>query len=377
MSPKDSNSPKKSGFFRRIVEKFERSMLGGGAAPKPEEVAAAETVEATATPEPAAKKAATKSAPAAAAKKAEPAPKTEPKAKAAAKSQPADKGKAPVSTPSPVSSPAPAAEKKAAKPAAAKPAPAPAAPATKKSAPAVAAAATNTENGTATTEDATNWDDVLSLVAPSRQTPTRLVSLVRDPEWVFLYWEIAAHDRQRHDLPQDRHDKTMALRVYELSTSGGDVVGHFDIELTDPATNRYYLRLEPGNFYRSEIGYYDMLGRFISLAGSQSIDMPVKAIAEEVAPITGAATGTAESDEAYHADWSDVPGHVRRIYEESGLKEVGRILAGSDSLPIMATDSTVKEVFTPTNLLEISSSDLLHLSSDSISSGHSESVSKR
>jgi len=106
---------------------------------------------------------------------------------------------------------------------------------------------------------------------------TRCTMLIRDPEWVYIYWEISDHDRRRHGLIRDRHDRATSLRIHDVTGvvwNGANAHGHFDIGINEHTTANYYLRIEPHKKYVAELGYYDELGRFTVVASTQPIVTP-------------------------------------------------------------------------------------------------------
>ena len=112
---------------------------------------------------------------------------------------------------------------------------------------------------------------------PEEYGDTRLVLMVRDPEWIFAYWELAPEVRNEHGLPRGKHDRTMALRIH-------DVTGHeysidnpketFYVEISDD-TSSWYLRMPEGDrFWVAELGYYNEENYFVQLARSNYVRVP-------------------------------------------------------------------------------------------------------
>lgn len=93
-------------------------------------------------------------------------------------------------------------------------------------------------------------EDLGSLIEPiypvdSENLPkdygeTKLVLLVRDPYWVFAYWEINDTLRRNLNIPRG-HDKRLKLKMYDVT--GGDTQNFlFDIYVND-YTNNWYVNL--------------------------------------------------------------------------------------------------------------------------------------
>jgi len=118
---------------------------------------------------------------------------------------------------------------------------------------------------------------------PPRELPasygeTKVVLLVRDPEWVFAYWEINDSARAQHGLARGMHNKTLALRVYDITDitfTGSNAHRSYDVIIND-FTMSWYLRMP--EIHRSwcvDLGYYDpQSGDFISLARSNTVQTP-------------------------------------------------------------------------------------------------------
>ncbi|MCY3023759.1 MAG: DUF4912 domain-containing protein [Planctomycetota bacterium] len=99
----------------------------------------------------------------------------------------------------------------------------------------------------------------------------RLVGLVRDPQWLFCYWEL--HGPR---LPEVRAARGQAfldacawvLRLYRIND--GDAV---DMEI-EPAAGSWYIRVERPGRYLFELGLLSPEGEWISLVSSYSLETP-------------------------------------------------------------------------------------------------------
>ena len=117
---------------------------------------------------------------------------------------------------------------------------------------------------------------------PSRELPesygqTKIVLLVRDPEWVFCYWEINDEVRNRHNMPKAKHDKTLVLRVYDVTDiefTGENAHRSYDVIVNDYASS-WYLRIpEVNRSWCAELGYYNQNGKFVALVRSNAVMTP-------------------------------------------------------------------------------------------------------
>lgn len=108
--------------------------------------------------------------------------------------------------------------------------------------------------------------------------------MVRDPWWLFAYWEVTPH-RQQEVLaqigPTGHAGRKTVLRVYDVT--GGLVLprsnSFFDIELNFYAENWYIDVGIPDREWVTELGYR-VDGRFFPLLRSNRVQTPAFGISE-------------------------------------------------------------------------------------------------
>lgn len=108
----------------------------------------------------------------------------------------------------------------------------------------------------------------------------RIVLLVRDPWWVFSYWEIR-HDREEEILKKisssgDSPAKSV-LRVYDITDinfNGTNAHSFFDIDLKGLANNWYINVGSPDRSWIVDIGIVTKKGDFYLLARSNTVRTP-------------------------------------------------------------------------------------------------------
>lgn len=121
---------------------------------------------------------------------------------------------------------------------------------------------------------------VEAMDIPSEYGIDRIVAMVRDPHWVFSYWEVTRdrlfelESRFGEDWPKCR----MVLRVFDLS---GRKRLHFDIEVNAEASN-WYINVTPETRYQFAIGLISPSGKFISIALSNIIEMPRAGVSDVI-----------------------------------------------------------------------------------------------
>jgi len=112
----------------------------------------------------------------------------------------------------------------------------------------------------------------ISPELPSGYGDNRIVMLVRDPHWCYLYWEL----QERHiqgglrRLSRSRNEVRHILRVHPAS--GGEAP--FDVDV-DFRHQNHYLQLSPGASFYTEIGLLDNEGNFAALAVSNTVTLPL------------------------------------------------------------------------------------------------------
>jgi hypothetical protein len=108
----------------------------------------------------------------------------------------------------------------------------------------------------------------------------RIVALVRDPWWIFAYWEIR-HDkedeaRKRIESSGDSTDRSI-LRVYDVTDvnfNGSNAHSYFDIDLKGLANNWYINVANPDRSWIVDIGIVTKKGAFHMLARSNTVKTP-------------------------------------------------------------------------------------------------------
>ncbi len=105
----------------------------------------------------------------------------------------------------------------------------------------------------------------------------KIVMLVRDPHWCYLYWELQEgniEDGLRR-LSRSRSEVRHVLRIHPAS--GGKAP--FDVDV-DFRHQNHYLQLSPGASFYSEIGLLDHEGNFAALAVSNTVSLPLDSPSE-------------------------------------------------------------------------------------------------
>lgn len=142
------------------------------------------------------------------------------------------------------------------------------------------------------------FDPLLSPELPQSYGDHKLVMMVRDPWWAYLYWELDPETISRALNNVSIHQVRCVLRVHPMSQKDAE---DFDVEI-DFRSNSHYLNLAaPGHAFFTEIGFITPDGDFVALAKSNSIALPLDRPAEEI-------------DER----WMSTDAEFHQIYELSG-----------------------------------------------------------
>lgn len=122
---------------------------------------------------------------------------------------------------------------------------------------------------------------------PEGYGDNRIVLMVRDPEWLFAYWEIRqdAMDSVLNTHGIMAHDAKIVLRVYDVTDivfDGTNAHKYFDIEVTGGARNWYIHVGEPNRSFCVDIGFLTLKGIFLTLSRSNTVRTPRVSVSEIV-----------------------------------------------------------------------------------------------
>lgn len=109
---------------------------------------------------------------------------------------------------------------------------------------------------------------------PTTYYETKIALLVRDPYWLYTYWDLSPEAKGQ--LSNDYGDWEKApssLRIWEEEESGGGDPHFFDVTI-NLFTSNWYLNVQPNHRYTAELGYFSPAGDFIVLARSNTVTTP-------------------------------------------------------------------------------------------------------
>ncbi len=143
---------------------------------------------------------------------------------------------------------------------------------------------------------------------PKGYGDTEAVLLARDPNWMYVYWEInlKTTNQLRKDYGDDIFDKSrQVLRVYEDSRTSRD--RYFDIQVKFDARSWYIHVHDGGTMYHCELGLVLPDGVFVSVVKTNTVRLPKGRVSEV-------------SDEK----WMSISGDFEKLLQLSGVEYIGK-----------------------------------------------------
>ncbi len=116
---------------------------------------------------------------------------------------------------------------------------------------------------------------------PSYYGDNKLVLMVRDPWWLFAYWELIPEEvsRRREEIPEEeRSASQFVMRVYDISHidfDGSNAHYYFDVVIPYGA-ERWYINVNaPGRSWVAEMGWLAPDGKFYPVVRSNVVATPL------------------------------------------------------------------------------------------------------
>ncbi|CCQ89567.1 hypothetical protein NITGR_130033 [Nitrospina gracilis 3/211] len=127
--------------------------------------------------------------------------------------------------------------------------------------------------GSATMQDESGQEARMDL--PAGYGDHRLVMMVRDPYWVYCYWELQPQyiEEALSRLGRQAHEVRWVIRIHSQGGQAG--TDHFDTEIDTRARSWYIHLAPPGATFTAEIGIRDSDGRYAAVARSNSVTLPM------------------------------------------------------------------------------------------------------
>ncbi|MBS3976258.1 MAG: DUF4912 domain-containing protein [Syntrophomonadaceae bacterium] len=118
-----------------------------------------------------------------------------------------------------------------------------------------------------------------------------LVALVKDPYWIYAYWEVTDQTRQHFNKVYGDgmwEISTPLLRVYDLTESGAAVT--LDVPFTDlpinPFADNWYINVgQPNHTYCLDLGRLLPNGVFVTVLRSNTVTTPSDRVSDIIDPL--------------------------------------------------------------------------------------------
>jgi hypothetical protein len=120
---------------------------------------------------------------------------------------------------------------------------------------------------------------------PDEYGDTKLVLLIRDPEWAYAYWEINDETRNQLNIPRNGHPYRQVLRIFKITgRQWPEEAAHyfFDVDVSNDAQSWYIHMPEADEAWCAELGIIDDEENFIPICRSNPIQTPRNSISEHV-----------------------------------------------------------------------------------------------
>ena len=158
---------------------------------------------------------------------------------------------------------------------------------------------------------------------PESYGKNRLITLVRDPEWLYTFWDVATETVAGVKKAMGAKEFGESKRILRVYNSDGGIRDYSDIELSDTASS-WYVHVKPEAAYVLELGYLSKKGDFYKLAASNDIATPSNSISE-----------------SNDKKWMVKDGVFEKIYELSGGSRLG--MSSADLMQAMARGMNPEE----------------------------------
>lgn len=146
---------------------------------------------------------------------------------------------------------------------------------------------------------------------PENYGNTEAALLPRDPNWMFIYWEITDNSKNaiKKAHGQDVFEKASSvIRVYDMTEADGKGPRkHFDVPVMIDAKNWYINVQEAGRPYSCEVGLVTPDGRFIGIVKTNTVNLPSGRVSEVM-------------DEK----WMSVTPDFDKLLQISGVEYIGK-----------------------------------------------------
>lgn len=150
---------------------------------------------------------------------------------------------------------------------------------------------------------------------PESYGETEAGLLVRDPNWMFTYWDITEDRKKdiRREYGDDVFEKSKSvIRVHDITGvadfNGSNSLSHFDVPVMLGARSWYVNVQEGGKSYCCEVGLVLSDGKFVGIVRTNTVNLPTGRISDV-------------TDEK----WMSVSGDFDKLLQLSGVEYTGKV----------------------------------------------------
>lgn len=148
------------------------------------------------------------------------------------------------------------------------------------------------------------YPDELLTQLSAEYDETHLTLMVRDPQWIFLYWEISRADREMLGLAPEGFIDSLVVRLHDVTGvedfNGLNATRWYEIPITGGAISWYVNLPDVDREWCAELGILNEQGEFIQICRSNKVRTPRNFIVEEM-----------------DAEWMTVSEELRQIIAHS------------------------------------------------------------
>ena len=123
---------------------------------------------------------------------------------------------------------------------------------------------------------------------PAQYGDTKLVLMVRDPEWLFMYWEISRAHREMLGLSPEGALERIAVRLHDVTAieefNGTNSAVWYEIPIAGGAISWYIHLPQMDREWCAELGVLNAQGEFIQICRSNIVRTPRNYISMEADP---------------------------------------------------------------------------------------------
>ncbi|MCG8570614.1 MAG: DUF4912 domain-containing protein [Spirochaetes bacterium] len=160
---------------------------------------------------------------------------------------------------------------------------------------------------------------------PSHYGKNKMIFMVRDPFWGFVYWETNQAVMDEHQL----YNQTKYLRVYDITGTNNPEQphSHFDIKINNTANNWYINFPQPNRTYVIDLGYIKD-GQFITVLRSNIASTPRDDVSDQI-------------DE----EWMMSDEYFNNILKASGADQLFQQIGSQELMKFLAGNVTEESLF--------------------------------